>query len=195
MSLIDRIEQSPLAVIRTGLIESNYGTLSSPDLGLTQAEQLLSLLLGDLIIAPDEALRRISCGLLATRLCMPNTESLADLPIILRNLELHLRSAVSPAVKRDLVGVLDFLVAPERSDCHKWLEALVCSPSLLEYVALDISLSPIHLAMSRQVHYAVCPLSSRMVTRDAALSTDTWFYSLTSAACSFPITRSCVPSS
>ena len=81
---------------------------------------------------------------------MPNTESLADLPIILRNLELHLRSAVSPAVKRDLVGVLNALVAPER-DCHKWLEALVCSPSLLECVALDISLSPIHLAMSRQV--------------------------------------------
>ena len=99
---------------------------------------------------------------------MPNTESLADLPIILRNLELHLRSAVSPAVKRDLVGVLNALVAPER-DCHKWLEALVCSPSLLECVALDISLSPIHLAMSRQVindiyiyiyiHDALCPFS------------------------------------
>ncbi len=204
VSVLHRIEQSPLAVIRTGLIEANYGALASEHtLSPDEAARLLELLLGQLITSSDENLRRVSCGLLACRLCMPSTEALADLPTILRHLELHLRSSVPPgdllvtvlvcfasrqqcsvrcvlgprqlgdekrlvkssAVKKDLVKILDFLVRDER-DSHKWLEALVCSPSLLECVALDISLSPIHLAMSRQLsNYS--SLRSLQLTRDS----------------------------
>ena len=159
VSILDRIQRSPLAVVRTGLIEANYASLRCENMGPEEQEQLLELLLGDLVIAQDEALRRISCGLLATRLCLPSTESLADFHVILRHLELHLRSNASPAVKTDLVSVLDFLIAPEReeSSCHAWLECLLCSPSLVEYVALDLSLSPLHLAMSRQVRHLPIP--------------------------------------
>ena len=75
------------------------------------------------------------------------------------------RLVKSSAVKKDLVKILDFLVRDER-DSHKWLEALVCSPSLLECVALDISLSPVHLAMSRQLsNYS--SLRSLQLTRDS----------------------------
>lgn len=153
VSILDRIQRSPLAVVRTGLIEANYANLSCENMGPEEQGQLLELLLGDLVTAQDETLRRISCGLLATRLCLPSTETLADFHVILRHLELHLRSNASPAVKTDLVSVLDFLIAREReeSTSHAWLEALLCSPSLVECVALDIALSPIHLAMSRQV--------------------------------------------
>ena len=97
ISVVHRIEQSPLAVIRTGLIEANYAALASEHtLGPDEQRHLLALLLGELIISSDENLRRVSCGLLACRLCMPSTEALPDLPTILRHLELHLRSSVPP---------------------------------------------------------------------------------------------------
>jgi hypothetical protein len=66
------------------------------------------------------------------------------------------------AVKKDLVGVL-LRPLQDRGDaqaCENWLEALICSPSLLQCVALDVTLSPVHLAMSRELsnYHALCSL-------------------------------------
>ena len=66
-----------------------------------------------------------------------------------------------------LLSVLLSLLSAEN-----WLEALVCSPSLLECVALDVTLSPIHLAMSRQ-------LSNYPALRALQLSRDSFFRSTT----------------
>ena len=66
-------------------------------------------------------------------------------------MDVHANVQASAAVKRDLIQVLVSLLHCADSTSRTWLEALVCSPSLLECVALDVALSPFHLAMSRQL--------------------------------------------
>ena len=230
--VLNRIEHSPLAVIRTGrqdlpccghntrphspvsacifslvicqckasayltlglagLIEANGALLASDNLHPEERDRLLELLLGDMIVSQDSRLRPLACQLLSRRLHLcALSEELADLPTILRDIEFHLRGAAAPSVKRDIIEVLVSTLHhkdPVNSSCEHWLEALVCSPSLLECVALDLTLSPTHLAMSRQLtNYP--SLRALQLTRDSFFQCVPLFYN--SAYLSFRPPRS-----
>ena len=169
--VLQRIGMSPLAVIRTGMIQANMALLSSSRLQAHESEHLLEMLLGELVISSDRNLRQVACELLSARLRLVCTDHPQDSLSIVSDLEFHLRSRASPAVKEDLICVLIRALQHDDDVCNHWLEALVCSPSVLECIALDVTLSPVHLTMSRQLsHYALL--------RELQLTRDTFFIRL-----------------
>jgi hypothetical protein len=54
-ALIDRIEQSQLAVIRTGLIQTHGAALSCANLSDSDSGRLLELLIKELIVSPGDS--------------------------------------------------------------------------------------------------------------------------------------------
>ena len=54
-SVIDRIEQSQLAVIRTGLIQTHGAALSCANLSDSDSGRLLELLVKELIVSPGDS--------------------------------------------------------------------------------------------------------------------------------------------
>ena len=59
--VLQRIGMSPLAVIRTGMIQANMALLSSSRLQAHESEHLLEMLLGELVISSDRNLRQVAC--------------------------------------------------------------------------------------------------------------------------------------